>query len=368
MKIKTILSKKYVQIYVYFGQHVRKYISTGVKLNDVTEWQGGKVVNRPDARKMNAIIETKCEEVERALQLMELQGVVATPENLSELINEDDVCLGDFLSYMAQRIEERELRPNSVKNHKIALEALRRFGHIKSFASLTTANIAKFDAFLRRENKMRSEATIHGYHKNIKVYVNEAVMLGKIKESPYKLFRDKKPAAPQRNPLTEEEINRIADARLPDFYEKAQDLFVFQAYTGLAYVDMMNFDAPKHLIQRDGHSFIKMQREKTSTYFYTPVLPAADAVILKYGDKLPRLSNQKYNMHLHAIAAIVGIDKHLTSHLARHSFATLMLSHDVPIAVVSKMLGHRDISVTQIYAKMLDERVVESSAKLFYEI
>ncbi len=367
MKIKAILQHNYVSIYVNFGHRVRSYIATGIKLGSPDEWRDGAVVGRKDAERINKKIRSKLVDVERLLSLMELQGIQATPERLSDALSKNE-RVESFVDFMALRIEERELKPNTCRNAVIVLKALKRFGKIKSFASLTSSNVALFDSFLRKEDRSRSEATIHGYHKCVKTYVNEAVMLGKIKESPYKFFKDKKPSPPERHPLTQSEIELITNARLPKIYEKAQDIFIFQAYTGLSYADAMKFDASINLIHKDGYRFISFKRTKTSTLFYTPLLPAADVVILKYGDKLPRLSNQKYNMYLHAIAAIVGIEKHLTSHLARHSFATLMLSHNIPIAVVAKMLGHKDISVTQIYAKILDEKVVESSRKLFEEL
>lgn len=109
------------------------------------------------------------------------------------------------------------------------------------------------------------------------------------------------------------------------------------------------------------------QRTKTNNHYYTPILPNAEAVLLKYGDRLPRLSNQKYNIHLHAIEGIVGISKPMTSHIARHSFATLMLSHDIPVAVVSRMLGHKDVGVTQIYAKVTSDKIEDATRKLFAE-
>ncbi len=367
MKITPTLMHNNVMLRVVFPGNMRKHIATGAKISSPDEWQDGFVVRRPDAARLNAQIASKLQEVQDALTRLKAQGFAITPESLSEELS-DGVCYESFCDFMERRIEERELRPNSRRNHLIALAALRRYGKINSFASMNAANVAQFDAFLRREDKTRSAATIHGYHKSIKVYVNEAVTLGKIKETPYKFFKDRKPAPPERNPLTEEEINKIVKASLPASFEKAQDIFIFQAFTGLAYVDAMNFDASKHLVTRNGNSFVSFVREKTSTHFFTPILPQAEAIVLKYGNQLPRLSNQKYNMHLHAIAAIVGIDKPLTSHIARHSFATLMLSHDVPIDVVSKMLGHKDIAVTQLYAKVLEARVVESAGKLFKEL
>ena len=367
MKITTTLIRNSVMVRVLITNDVRKFINTGVKIDSRTEWNKGAVVNRPDAVELNAIIGSKVTEVKRVVTALEAQGIAVTPENITEAITNKQAS-GSFLDYMEKRIEDRRLQPNTTRNHLISLEALRRFGRINSFASLTTENIMLFDRFLREEDPERSQSTIRGYHARIKPYVTEAVLMRKVKENPYNHFAVPRGSSAVRNPLTETEIRRVADARLPKIYHKAQDIFIFQAYTGLAYADAMAFDAREQVVIRDGKTFISNKRTKTGTPFYTPMLPDAEAVLLKYGDRLPRLSNQKYNMHLHAIEGIVRLDKPLTSHVARHSFATLMLSHDIPIAVVSRMLGHTDINVTQIYAKITNDKIEQSVGHLWNDL
>lgn len=367
MKITTTLIRNSVMVRVLISNDVRKFINTGVKIENRSEWSKGVVINRPDSVELNAIIGAKVTEVKRIITTLEAQGIAVTPDSITDAMG-DRVNLGSFIDYMERRIEERDLQPNTRKNHIIALEALRRFGRINSFASLTTDNVMLFDRFLRNEDSTRKQSTIQGYHKSIKPYIAEAVMARKIKENPYNYFTVPRGATAVRNPLTESEIRRVADARLPKIYHKAQDIFIFQAYTGLAYADAMAFDAREQVVVRDGKTFISNKRTKTGTPYYTPMLPDAEAVLLKYGDRLPRLSNQKYNMHLHAIEGIVGLDKPLTSHVARHSFATLMLSHDIPIAVVSRMLGHTDINVTQIYAKITNDKIEQSVGHLWDDL
>lgn len=367
MKITTTIIRDNVMVRVLLYNNVRKYINTGVKIKSRHEWCKGAVVNRSDAVELNAIIGSKLLEVKQAITKLEAQGITVTPESIADALCEKQY-IGSFLDYMDKRIDERSLSSGTRRNHKIALEALRRFGRINSFASLTTENIMLFDRFLREEDSTRSQPTIRGYHARIKPYVAEALLMRKIKENPYTHFAVPRGSSALRNPLSEDELQRIINAKLPPIYIKARDIFIFQAYTGLSYADAMAFDAREHLVVRDGHSFISHERIKTGTKYFTPLLPNADAVLLKYGDRLPRLSNQKYNMHLHAIEGIVGIDKPLTSHVARHSFATLMLSHDMPMAVVSRMLGHTDINVTQLYAKITSDKVESATSKLWREL
>ena len=125
------------------------------------------------------------------------------------------------------------------------------------------------------------------------------------------------------------------------------------AYTGLAYCDMALFDY-KTMTEKSGNiMYIDGERLKT------PILPPALAVLKKYDYKLPVISNQKLNDYLHLIQADLRINKEVTCHVARHSFATLMLSYNVPIEKTARMLGHKDIKTTQIYAKILKKNVEE---------
>lgn len=100
--------------------------------------------------------------------------------------------------------------------------------------------------------------------------------------------------------------------------------------------------------------YIDGSRIKTDTKYFTPILAPAMKVLEKYDYRLPKISNQKANDYLHVIQTELRIRQNLTFHVARHSFATLALAHDVPIENVARMLGHENIKTTQIYAKILN--------------
>lgn len=144
-----------------------------------------------------------------------------------------------------------------------------------------------------------------------------------------------------------------------------RDLFVFSCYTGLAYNEVMTLKAENICKGIDGDWWIMMMRKKTNLPVRVPLLPKAMVLIEKYKrygfDTLfPSLSNQKLNAYLKEIADVCGVAKHLTFHLARHTFATTVtLTNGVPIETVSKMLGHTSIRTTQIYAKVVERKVSE---------
>lgn len=147
----------------------------------------------------------------------------------------------------------------------------------------------------------------------------------------------------------------------------AKDLFVFSCYTGLAYCDVMSLTPHNISLGIDGEYWISTSRKKTNQSVRVPLLPKALAMIEKYkahpraisaGKLFPNISNQKLNAYLKEISDFCGIDKNLTFHLARHTFATTVtLTNGVPIETVSKMLGHTSIRTTQIYAKVIEKKV-----------
>jgi len=129
------------------------------------------------------------------------------------------------------------------------------------------------------------------------------------------------------------------------------------AYTGLAYCDMCLFNY-KTMTEKHGNTiYIDGSRLKTGSSYFTPILPPALEVLKKYDNKLPIISNQKLNDYCHLIEADLKINKNVTCHIARHSFATLMLTYGAGYESTKRMLGHKDIRTTQIYGKVLKKTV-----------
>lgn len=170
--------------------------------------------------------------------------------------------------------------------------------------------------------------------------------------------------------LTDEEIQRImqkefATPRL----EAVRDIFIFSCFCGLAYIDVANL-TQDNIVSLDGKMWIMTKRQKTNIPSNILLLDIPLMIIDKYkgkttkGKLLPILSNQKMNSYLKEIADLCGIKKNLTFHLARHTFATMILSKGVPIESVSKMLGHTNIKTTQIYARITNKKIEEDMLAL----
>lgn len=233
--------------------------------------------------------------------------------------------------------------------------------------------VTNFEYYLKTVEHIQHNTTMK-YIQNLKKIINLAVKNDWLTKSPFTDFRCSFRKV-ERNVLTIEEIKILENkkfkiARL----QMVCDLFVFSCYTGLAYIDVMRLTSQNMSIGIDGEYWIFTERKKTGEKVRIPLLPQALSIIEKYknnpaclntGSLLPRLSNQKLNSYLKEVADTSGIEKNLTFHLARHTFATtITLTNGVPIETVSKLLGHSSIKTTQIYAKVLERKVCEDMNNL----
>lgn len=167
--------------------------------------------------------------------------------------------------------------------------------------------------------------------------------------------------------LTQDELDKLEGYHFSqERLEQVKNIYLFSVYTGLAYNEAVNLRHDHISRGFDGRNWITLTRQKTDREFSVPLLPQAEKLIgilaesrVNDGYVLPRISNQKINSYLKEIAEIVGIHKKLTHHTARKTFAsTVLLYHDVPIEVVSMLLGHSDIAVTQkSYAQVVNRNI-----------
>jgi site-specific recombinase XerD len=228
--------------------------------------------------------------------------------------------------------------------------------------------ITDFEHYLITKDKLSSN-TAHKNLIHLKKVVKVAVILEWINASPFTQFQCSY-KNPERVFLTQEEIDKIKNKEFTiDRLTKVRDVFLFQCYTGFAYADLFKFDQNALSLGIDGDYWITTTRKKTGNRESVPLLPIAMEIIEKYREHpfcvehnrlLPVNTNERYNSYLKEIADLCGIRKNITTHVARHTFATTVtLSNGVPIETVSKMLGHTKLATTQIYAKVLDRKISE---------
>ncbi|MBC7390764.1 MAG: site-specific integrase [Opitutaceae bacterium] len=208
--------------------------------------------------------------------------------------------------------------------------------------------------------------------------INMAIKYEWLEKDPFQKFKAsfKKTS---RESLTMVELTRIEEKvfTIPKL-QQVKDLFIFSCYTGLAYADVMKLKPSDVILGMDGKAWITTSRKKTDMPVRIPLLGKANEIIKTYKNHpavlaaeslLPNISNQKLNSYLKEIADLCGVQKNLTFHLARHTFATtITLTNGVPIETVSKLLGHSGIRTTQIYAKVIEKKVSDDMEVLRQKI
>lgn len=269
-----------------------------------------------------------------------------------------------LIPFIESEMKLRDMEYNTLKAHVTLVNKLNDFKNIKTFADLTYTNIVAFDKYMR--DKKIGNISINKNHSLFNMYIKIAINKELIQKSPYDLFTP--PKGKNNDPvfLTIEEVERIKNlSGLNEKLERTRDLFVFQCYTGMAYVDMQSFSKNDIQILND-QEIIRSSRTKTDESFILLFLPDAKKISEKYDYNLPKISNQKYNDYLKLLIAHpeVNINKKVTSHTARHTFATYLLNKGISLETVSKTLGHSSIKQTQLYARILSKKVIDDMKKL----
>ncbi|USD24581.1 site-specific integrase [Flagellimonas marinaquae] len=319
-------------------------------------------------------------------ELLEGNKVVSSDVIKSRYLGEDDnsKTLRELIKYHNENMSI-VLKKGTMKNYYTTEKYLHRFLSKKRkvndvrLKQLNYAFVTDFEHFLRnyRDSKKRLLLGNNGVMKHLerfKKMLNLAVKLEWMDKNPFNQFQLKYNKY-DRQFLDEEELEQLESAEMGnERLERIRDCFVFSCYTGLSYVDVKELNSDNIVKGIDGNHWISTKREKTDKPVKVPLLPKAREILEKYMQcpemenkegLLPISSNQKTNAYLKEIADSCDIDKNLTFHVARHTFATtVMLSNGVPIETVSKLLGHSKLSTTQIYARVVESKISEDIGNL----
>ncbi len=223
-------------------------------------------------------------------------------------------------------------------------------------------------AFYLKTEKGCQQNTVIRYMKCLKKITNLARANDWMAKDPFLgiRFHEKEVV---REFLTMDELQTIYRKEFPlERLTLVRDVFIFAAFTGLAFIDVQQL-APEHIVRdNNGNLWIRKPRQKTKNMCNIPLLDIPQEILRKYADHptcrkkgvlLPVPCNQKMNSYLKEIADICMIRKNLTTHCARHSYATsVCLANGVSLENVAKMLGHSNIKMTQHYARVLDSSIL----------
>ena len=347
------------------------YINTGIKVRK-TEWKAGTIVNRPDADSLRTRLYILIKKIEAEINAAIEDGRtidVADIKRRAWVLVADESSTS-FLEWCSDQIDQLTHSGGTMQHYLTMLTRLNDFDTIRRWQDLTVENIYKWDAYLHKITKPQSDAdikagkpaepisdgSIYNYHKCLKALLNRAVLFDRLRQNPYDRLKGKFKRGDRERIdfLTDEEmaafesLHPMAGSKMA----MARDLFVFQMFTGLAYSDAQNFDIGDYKII-DGTWKNTGERIKTGVAYTSQLLPPVVEILERYNWQVPHLDNADYNRCLKALGMACGIERPLHSHMARHTFATWMLRHGVPIEHVSKMLGHTNITQTQRYAKIV---------------
>ncbi|CDB97419.1 tyrosine type site-specific recombinase [Bacteroides sp. CAG:443] len=227
--------------------------------------------------------------------------------------------------------------------------------------------VRDFEFFLKTEKSCQNNSALK-HIKNFRKVIRIAIGNDWIKRDPFFGLRFK---AEEVNVdfLSNDELKRIRQKKITiPRLERIRDIFVFCCFTGLAFVDVSQLTAEDLIKDAQGNMWIRKMRQKTKEMCNIPLLSAAKEILEKYKDfastnakglLLPVSSNQKTNAYLKEIADICGIKKKLTTHVARHTAATVVfLANRVSMENVAKILGHANLNMTRHYAKVLDQSIL----------
>ena len=364
----------------------RKIFSIGFKVTR-NKWNQNKQIATGKSE-MTQRINTQMEVIKKKLVEIETKLIMEGSEDILEdmyalyigktTVSRSFITLFEERYMTAKRMEGIKFKKSTLDKFKDVLELVRAYIKKSYHASDIPMNKVNFKFISGLEDylltvRRQKPVTINKNMQRVKQVTTYAMKCNYIKVDP---FIDHAPLKVEKELvfLTTEELHKLESYQFAqERLAKVRDLYLFSVYTGLAYHEAFALQK-KHIIMAfDKKFWIEMKREKTGKGISVPLLPQAMKIMEKYdngGDKeahlLPAISNQKMNSYLKEITEIVGINKKLTHHTARKTFATtILLYNDVPIEIVSKLLGHSSIAVTQKhYAKVVNKKVSACMEKL----
>lgn len=337
------------------------------------------------AYEVNAYIDDfrgKVIEIYRTLQAEGMEGnAIEIKERLQGPANEAKMFLDELTLYCEKRQKEVGVRITQLTSNKYYrlcryLREYTKQEYKKDDIRLSAVSYGYLDGF----NTFLQ--TAHRCHHNgavnildcLRNFILFCLRNEWIEKNPFKNYKLKEVAPPPKEHLTKREIELLMEKPMPNLrLENVRDIFVFCCLTGLAFADVKELKREHLTTDEQGNMWIRKPREKTAIMSTIPLLPQPKIILQKYafdlhctrtGKLLPVPSNQKMNAYLAEIATIGGLNKKLTTHCARHTFACLAVEYGMPIDVLAKILGHSNTNMTRHYAKFSEQLIGREMQKI----
>lgn len=369
------------------GKRTEISIKRSVNANEWDERKGMAKGSRKETIELNMFLNQFKAKIINTYQQMVLTDVPIDGPAIRDKVLGIDHLAPTLVSLMEYHNEQQlhKLAPGTMKNYHTTQRYVKTFLKEKLYrndivlSQLKYKFILDFERYLfnyvpKDHQKPLNNNGIMKHIERLRKMINMAVKLDWLSKDPFTSFK-KHFDKVDRESLNSKELTALANKEFTiERLEHVRDMFQFSCYTGLSYIELAELTPNKIITGIDGGLWISTSRAKTDVGVRVPLLPQAIELMDKYRDDpralnngtvFPVISNQRMNGYLKEIADMCGITKILTFHIARHTFATTVtLSNGVPIESVSKMLGHTSIRTTQIYAKVVEQKLSEDMRKL----
>ncbi|WP_317129823.1 site-specific integrase [Chryseobacterium mulctrae] len=365
----------------------RKPFSTGIFINP-EYWNASKQKAHPPNKgnnQVNTQLSLIKQEINQAFLFLQVQEKEFSVDDIYSQFKGENVKLDKSIKEMFHLHIAKQEKLIGISTTKVSVAKFYQTqAHVLSFINkkynrsdyllkdMTMAFITEFEFYLKTEKKFMQN-TIYKTLQRFRQIVKLSVALDYLPKDPFLLYKGKKPKKEivflSKDELRNLEQHQFASERL----QQVADMFIFCCYTGLAYTEMATLKESNIQTGFDDNKWLYIRRQKTKKSYEVPLLTKASDILDKYRIEeqlLPVVSNQRFNSYLKEIAEIVGIDKILTHHIARKTFAsTILLFNNVPMEIVSELLGHSEIGITQQhYAKIVKEKISEEMSKLNFRL
>ena len=320
------------------------------------------------ANDLKGFIENERILINRIVEDMSFADVELTAENLKECLKKGGVAnfysLGqlwnDVLHNKKAELSTGDLAMETMRKYLLAKDAFYKANQVDDKTpakEMTVQNIINLQSYLRSQGMKQN--TIYQYHAKCKAAFTLAFESGKIKRNPYAPYRMDKGEKKEIIWLTDDEMKRIKEKEISiERLGNVRDLFVFQCNSGLAYADLATITKKDFQHNEMNQTFIEKDRMKTGERYVSIILNDGLEILERYDYTLPILSNQKYNSYLKEIQDLCGIEKTMTSHLARRTYVCFLYNRHLPPETIAAMVGHYTVQTTLKYYAKMDKRTI----------
>ena len=363
-----------VQVEAYLHRR-KKYFSTRVYLKpDQWDARRAEVRNHPHASTLNRMLGEFVITLEQKELELWKQGYHCSLEVLKEVVTKGHHA-ASFLLFCRQEVERSACKESTKRNHLSTLALLHDFRKVVTFADITYELVVDFEHFLLGRGLHIN--TVAKHMKHLKRYVNSAISRGLLDANRYAFRQYRiKTAMHRHTHLLPEELKRFEQLNLEDRYVHLQqtlDAFLFCCYAGTRYSDFVRLSAG-NFVRVQQRVWLVYTALKTGSEVRVPLYLMFDgrgvALLERYRGDLGRLfhlkDNSNVNKELAVLSRLAGVKKRVTFHTARHTNATLLIYKGVNITTVQKLLGHRNIKTTEVYAHIIDRTLVADLKKNTY--